>query len=207
MNFRVHRGKESELIAAILGGDTQLYHQLIRPYECSVYMVSLSYMKNEKDAEEVAQETFIRAFRDLWTFPCDLKFSMWLIGIAISEARNRLRRQIAIRIASPDKPRSKKMPGSPALLRHWCELSSEMVEREEIRELLQQAVETLPNIYQRVFLLHEVEELNVNDTARLLGISTPLVKIALHRARIRLQRLLAPKLKAINSTTKKMQFQ
>jgi RNA polymerase sigma-70 factor, ECF subfamily len=207
MNFRVYRGKESELIAAILDGDTQLYHQLIRPYERSVYIVSLSYMKNEKDAEEVAQETFIRAFRDLWTFPCDLKFSMWLIGIAINEARSRLRRRAAIRVVSREKPRSKKMSGSPALLRHWCELPSDMVEREDIRELLHQAVQMLPNIYQRVFLLHEVEELNINDTARILGISTQLVKIALHRARIRLQRLLAPKLKAINSTAKKMQFQ
>ncbi len=207
MNFRVYRGKESELIAAILDGDTQLYHELIRPYERSVYIVSLSYMKNEKDAEDVAQEAFIRAFRDLWTFPSDLKFGMWLIGITIKEARNRLRRQAAIRLASPDKPLSKEMSLSPALLRNWRELPSDMVEREEIRELLQQAVEMLPNIYQRVFLLHEVEELNVNDTARILGISTSLVKVALHRARIRLQRLLAPKLKAINSTSKKMQFQ
>lgn len=60
MNLRVQSGKESELIAAILAGETQLYHQLIRPYERAVYTMSLSYMKNDEDAEDVAQETFIR---------------------------------------------------------------------------------------------------------------------------------------------------
>ena len=60
--------KESELIAAILTGETQLYHQLIRPYERSVYMMSLCYVKNEADAEDVTQEAFIRAFRNLAAF-------------------------------------------------------------------------------------------------------------------------------------------
>lgn len=60
--MRISQQRESELITAILAGDTQLYHDLIRPYEQSVYMMSLVYMKNETDAEDVAQETYIRAF-------------------------------------------------------------------------------------------------------------------------------------------------
>lgn len=90
MSSNVQIRKESELIAAIVAGDTQLYHWLIRPYERSVYMMSFFCMKNEKDAEAVAQETFIRAFRDLRTFRGDSKFSAWLISIALNEARNRL---------------------------------------------------------------------------------------------------------------------
>jgi RNA polymerase sigma-70 factor (ECF subfamily) len=80
------------MIAAILAGDIQLYHQLIRLYERSVYMMSLSCMKNETDAEDVAQETFIRAFRSLCTFRCESKFSTWLISIVLNEAKSRLRR-------------------------------------------------------------------------------------------------------------------
>jgi RNA polymerase sigma-70 factor, ECF subfamily len=79
-----------------------------------------------------------------------------------------------------------------------------VVEREDIRKLLQQAVEMLPNIYQQVFLLRDVEEFNVNDTAQILDISTSPVKVRLHRARMMLQRLLAPKLNAINSASKEM---
>jgi RNA polymerase sigma-70 factor, ECF subfamily len=195
---------ESELIAAILAGDTQLYLQLIRPYERSVYTMSFSCMKNEKDAEDVAQETFIRAFRDLSAFPSDSNFSMWLIRFVLNEAKNRLRRQAATRTASIGESHGEEMLVSPALLREWRELPSDVVERKDIRKILQQAVEMLPNIYLQVFLLRDVEEFNVNDTAQILDISTSLVKVRLHRARMMLQRILAPKLNAINSASKKM---
>jgi RNA polymerase sigma-70 factor, ECF subfamily len=198
MNSSVQSGKELELIAAILAGDTQIYHQLIRPYERCVYRMSLSYMKNETDAEDVTQETFIRAFRNLSAFRGESKFSTWLIGIALNEARNRLRRQALIQFVSLDALQDEEMPVSPALLHDWRELPSEIVEREEIRKLLQQAVASLPAIYQKVFLLRDVEEFNVSETAQILNISISLVKVRLHRARMMLQRRLAPKLKAIN---------
>jgi RNA polymerase sigma-70 factor (ECF subfamily) len=92
---------------------------------------------------------------------------------------------------------------SPALLRDWRELPSEAVERAEIRKLLEQAVKMLPDTYQQVFLLRDVKELNTNDTAQVLEISTSLVKVRLHRARMMLQRLLAPKLTVINGASKK----
>src|SRR5271155_6081068 len=102
MNPNFENEDESELIGAILAGNTQLYHQLIHPYEQRVYMASLSYMKHEQDAEDVAQETFIRAFQNLWAFRGDSKFSTWLISIALNEARNRLGKRATIRIVSLD---------------------------------------------------------------------------------------------------------
>jgi RNA polymerase sigma-70 factor (ECF subfamily) len=86
MNFGIEKEKESELIAAILAGDIELYHQLIRPYERSVYNMSLAYIKNEEVAADVAQETFIKAFRNLWTFRGNSKFSTRLVSIALNEA-------------------------------------------------------------------------------------------------------------------------
>jgi RNA polymerase sigma-70 factor (ECF subfamily) len=194
---------EATMIAAILAGETQVYHELIRPYERSVYMMALSYMKNEADAEDVAQEAFIRGFRHLASFRAEAKFSTWLISITLNEARSRLRRQSVVRMESIDEPPDKEKGISPALLRDWGEIPSEAVEREEIRQLIQQAVENLPDIYREVFLLRDVEELNINETAEALNISIPSVKVRLHRARMMLQKQLAPQLKTINQTSKK----
>ena len=194
---------EAEIIAAILAGEMQLYHELIRPHERSVYMMALSYMKNEADAEDVAQEAFIKAFRNLSTFRGDAKFSTWLISITLNEARNRLRRQGIVRMQSLDEPPDEDGAVSPALLRDWREIPSEAVEREEVWALIKKADELLPEIYKQVFLLRDVEELDVNETAQTLSISISNVKVRLHRARMMLQKELAPQLKTINRAPKR----
>jgi len=84
---------EAQMIASILAGDTEQYHELIRPYEHSVYKMALSLMKNQADAEDVAQESFLKALRKLADFRGQAKFSTWLISITLNEARGRLRRQ------------------------------------------------------------------------------------------------------------------
>jgi RNA polymerase sigma-70 factor (ECF subfamily) len=191
------------MIAAILGGEIQLYHELIRPYERNVYVMALSYMKNEADAEDVAQEAFIRAFRKLSSFRAESRFSTWLISIAINEARTCLRRQGLVPMQSLDLPLDGDKAISPALLRDWREIPSEAVEREEVRKLIQQEVENLPDIYRQVFLLRDVEELTIGETAEMLNISIPSVKVRLHRARMMLQKQLAPQLMTVNRTPKR----
>lgn len=194
---------EAEIIAAILAGETQLYHELIHPHERRVYMMALSYMKNETDAEDIAQEAFIKAFRNLSMFRGDAKFGTWLISITLNEARNRLRRQSVVHMQSLDEPPEESGTISPALLRDWREIPSEVVERDEVRKLINRAVESLPEIYRQVFLLRDVEELDVNETAQTLSISTSNVKVRLHRARMMLQKELAPQLKTINRAPKR----
>ena len=76
---------EAQMIAAILAGDREQYHELIRPYERSVYKMALSFMKNESDAEDVAQEAFLKAFRKLADFRGQAKFSTWLISITLNK--------------------------------------------------------------------------------------------------------------------------
>jgi RNA polymerase sigma-70 factor (ECF subfamily) len=192
---------EAQLIASILAGDTQLYHQLIRPYERAVYMMALSYMKNEADAEEVAQEAFLKAFHHLRTFRAEAKFSTWLIGIALNEARSRLRREATVRMESIDDTSDETGHFSPAILRDWREVPSEALERKEVRQMLQQAITNLPTIYREVFVLRDVEELNNVETAAALSITVGNVKVRLHRARLMLQKQLAPLL--INSNPKR----
>jgi RNA polymerase sigma-70 factor (ECF subfamily) len=86
----------------------------------------------------------------------------------------------------------------PALLRDWREIPSEALERQEVRSLLQRAITDLPLIYREIFLLRDVEELTVNESAEALGITAASVKVRLHRARMMLQKTLAPQLKQVN---------
>src|SRR5271156_1436964 len=86
-------GNEATMIASILAGDTRLYYDLIRPHERSVYIMALSFVKNQADAEEIVQEAFLKAFCNLSGFRAESRFSSWLISITLNEARNRLRRQ------------------------------------------------------------------------------------------------------------------
>jgi RNA polymerase sigma-70 factor, ECF subfamily len=194
---------EAAMIASILAGNTQLYHDLIRPHERSVYMMALSFMKNEADAEDIAQEAFLKAFRNLSKFRAESKFSTWLISITLNEARSRLRRKTIVRMESLDEPPDEGRSVSPALLKDWREIPSEALERQELRLMLQDAVTGLPEIYRQVFLLRDIEELSVNETAEVLSISVPSVKVRLPRVRMMLQKQLTPLLKNINPSPKR----
>jgi RNA polymerase sigma-70 factor, ECF subfamily len=189
---------EAQIIAAILAGNTHLFHDLIRPHERSVYAMALSLLHNEADAEDVAQEAFLKAFRNLANFRGESKFSTWLISITLNEARGRLRSKKNVKMESLDQPTEGQGTVTPALLRDWREIPSEVLERQEIRQMLQQAITDLPVIYREVFLLRDVEDLSVNQSAEALGISVASVKVRLHRARIMLQKKLVPQLKKTN---------
>jgi RNA polymerase sigma-70 factor (ECF subfamily) len=189
---------EPRMIASILAGNTQEFHELIRPYERSVYAMAFTLLKDEADAEDAAQEAFLKAYRHLRSFRAEARFSTWLISITLNEARSRLRRRNAVSMESLDEPAEEQGSVSPALLRDWREIPSEALERQDLRRLLQQAIATLPLIYRETFLLRDVEELSGLETAEALGISVASVKVRLHRARMMLQRQLAPPLKKIN---------
>jgi len=189
---------EATIIASILAGNTHEFHDLIRPHERSVYVMALSLLHNEADAEEAAQEAFLKAFRNLARFRGESKFSTWLVSITLNEARSRLRSRKTMKMESLDTPPEGQETIAPALLRDWREIPSEALERKEIRQLLQQAVVDLPLIYREVFLLRDVEELSVRESAEALGITVASVKVRLHRARIMLQKKLVPQLKRIN---------
>jgi len=182
------------MIASILAGDAQWFHELIRPYERRVYAMALSFLRNEADAEDVTQEAFLKAFRNLASFRGDAKFGTWLVSITLNEARSRIRRRDALQMESLDEPADEEGHTSPALLRDWKEIPSEALERKEIRLLLHKAVTALPLIYREVFQLRDIEQMSVNEAAAALGITISSVKVRLHRARMMLQKTLAPQL-------------
>src|SRR5258708_19458904 len=118
--------------------------------------------------------------------------------MAREEGRRRRWRKKEGKMEVVDEPPESHGPISPALLRDWREIPSEALERHEIRALLQQAITDLPLIYREVFLLRDVEELSVNESAEVLGITIASAKVRLHRARIMLQKKLVPQLKKAN---------
>ena len=198
MNAEPTTRDEAQIITSILAGDTEQYHDLIKPYELSVYRMALSFMKNESDAEDVAQEAFLNAFRNLAAFRGQAKFSTWLISIALNAARRRLRHRSVVQMVSLEDGPRQASHISPALLRDWREIPSETLERKEICEMLREGIDHLSPIYREVLLLRDVEELSIEETASTLTISTAAVRVRLHRARLMLQKDLAPKLRAAN---------
>jgi RNA polymerase sigma-70 factor, ECF subfamily len=182
---------EAGLIARIVAGEKELFHDLIHPYERMVYLTCFSILKNETEAEDAAQEAVISAFRHLETFRGDAKFSTWLVTIAINEGRKRLRKAKGAVFESIDETtEGQEGDFTPAPLTDWREIPLEALERKELREALRVAVSELPDGYRQVFTLRDLQEMNIQETASALGLTTGVVKVRLHRARIMLQKKL-----------------
>ena len=190
--------EEQALIARILSGEQDLFHELIRPYERVIYLTAMSVVKNQSESEDVAQESMLKAFRGLARFRGESRFSTWLVSIVLNEARGRLRKTSRMVMESLDQPPEEDF--TPVLLADWREIPSESLEREELAKQIEQAVEELPLIYREVFVLRDQNELSTEEVAQALGLSTNLVKVRLHRARMLLQKRLAPYLKQACST-------
>jgi RNA polymerase sigma-70 factor, ECF subfamily len=187
---------EAECIRRILAGEKQLFHELIRPCERSIYLLLYSLLGNEADAEDAAQETVIKVYRNLHRFRGESQFRTWVLSIARNEGLGRLRKLSARREDSLDAETDETTGDyTPAILTSWREIPLEALERQELGELLRAAIASLPAIYRNVVLLRDIEEMDVRETAQALGITEGAVKVRLHRARALLQRELAPRLK------------
>jgi len=187
---------EAECIRRILAGEKHLFHDLIRPCERSIYFLLYSLLRNETEAEDVAQETVIKVYQNLGKFRGDSQFRTWVLSIARNEGLGRLRKISSRREDSLDAETDEQTGDyTPAILTSWREIPAEALEQKELGKLLRQAIEGLPEIYRNIVLLRDIEELDIRETAAALGISEASVKVRLHRARALLQRNLAPQLK------------
>jgi len=179
---------ETQLIESILAGNTNLYHDLVRPYEALVYRMAFVMLRNEADAEDAAQETFLRAYRKLASFRSESKFSTWLTSIVLNEARGRLRRRkngVAVSLDSLSNQTT------PIPARYICDKQESVLlslERAELRSHLQRAIADLPTIYREVLQMRLVDECSVRCTAQALMSTEGVIKARLHRARRMLQR-------------------
>ncbi len=190
---------ERDLIRRILSGEKERFCELIRPHERTLFLSAQAILQNEADSEEVVQEGVLKAFRHLREFRGDSKFSTWLVRIVLNEARMRVRRQRTRQYRSLDEP-----PGdegetgdyTPLLMADWREVPAEVVERNEVRDKIAACLARLPEGLRAVVTLRDIEQFSAAETASALGISVPLVKVRLYRARLRLRDMLAPWLKS-----------
>jgi RNA polymerase sigma-70 factor, ECF subfamily len=187
--------EDQELIRRILKGERKLFHELILPYERAVYLTAFAVLHNEADAEEAAQETMIKAFTRLEQLSATEKFKPWLLQIAVNEARLK-RRSRRNHIYEPlESDREREDGFMPRDFADWREIPPETLERAEIRQIVNRALQELPPIYKEILILRDIEDLNVQESAQMLGISEQVVKVRLHRARLMMREKLAPAFK------------
>ena len=185
--------REQDLIARVQRGQHELFYDLVQPYERRVYAAALAILRNEADAEDAAQEAMLKAFANIRQFRQESRFSTWLIQVTVNEALMRRRRQRMVGMEPiDDRTDDKDEPDyAPRDFADWREIPSEALERKEVRQKLAQALATLDRKYREVFVLRDVEHMNIQETAETLGISIASVKTRLLRARLMLRDLLA----------------
>ncbi len=184
--------REQDLIARVQRGQNELFYELVKPYERRVYAAALAILRNETDAEDVAQEAMLKAFANIRQFRAEARFSTWLIQITVNEALMRRRRERTVVMEGIDAHRDDDgIDYAPRDFADWREIPSEALERKEVRQRLSEALATLDRKYREVFVLRDMEQLNIQETAEALGISVASVKTRLLRARLMLRDLLA----------------
>lgn len=176
---------DGEIIEAIKRGNPGAFEIIMRRYNQRLYRIARSIMKNDAEAEDIVQETYIKAYTLLCNFNGPHGFSAWLSKIAINESLMRLRK--TKRIASYG------LIDSPIATDEYDELASSLPDPERLAEnhqfktLLEAAIDALPDDFRTVFILRAVEQLNTHETADYLGIKAATVKTRFHRARQLLQ--------------------
>jgi RNA polymerase sigma-70 factor (ECF subfamily) len=183
---------EGMLIRRVREGERDLFCELIRPYERRVFAAAFAILRNEADAEDVAQEAMLKAFKHIGQFRGESRFSTWLIQITVNEARMRRRKEHA-ELMEPIADREDQEGNyTPREFADWREIPLETLERKEVRQKLAEALASLGEKYREVFVLRDMQHLSIEETANALGISTASVKTRLLRARLMLRDLLAP---------------
>ena len=185
---------DAALVERVRAGETELFPELIQPYERGIYLLAYSVLRNEADAEETAQETVLKAFTHLHQLRSGSTFKSWLFQIAVNEARLRRRKDRAHLYESIDEPVATSEEGEimPRQFADWREIPSEALEQKQVREQLNKALYDLPEHYREIFLLRDVEHMSESEAAAILGISGSAVRTRLHRARLQLREKLAP---------------
>ncbi len=191
---RLQSESEAGLLARVRGGEHDAFYELVRPYERGIYLAALSIVNNDADAEEVVQESILKAFKAIGSFRAEAKFSTWMIQITMNEARMKLRKDRRHLYESLDQPKKGEDDGDyvPRDFADWREIPCEALENARLREGLKRGLASLSAKYRQVLILRDIEHLNIAETAKLIGISQSAVKTRLLRARLMMRDALAP---------------
>ena len=175
---------ELRAIARAKRGDPEAFAFLVESYETSVYRLALRMCGNAHDAEEVAQEAFVAAWKGMPSFRGESKFSSWLYQLTSNAAIDFLRREKRHRAATPlDDEVDLAAPGTP----------QQAAEEAELQQALQQALDALTPEHRQIFLLRQMRQMSYEEIGRLLGLESGTVKSRLSRAKKQLRQILLEK--------------
>lgn len=189
--------RNDALLGRLRTGEDAAYEELVRTYAGHLLAVARRFLRSEEDAKDAVQDAFLSAFRALPAFAGEAKLSTWLHRIVVNAALVKLRTRRRKPETSIDDllPRFQQdghpeLPSAP-----WREGVDAWLGREETRKLVRACIDRLPDSHRTILILRDVEELDTEETARLLGLSVNAVKTRLHRARQALRTLLDPHLR------------
>lgn len=191
---------EAALVAALRRGEGAAYERLVRDYAGRLLAVARRYLKRDEDAQDVVQEAFLSAFKGLGSFSGEARISTWLHRIVVNAALMRLRRRGLRSEQSIDALLPTFLPdghnAQPAAL--WDESVIDALERDETRAWVRACIERLPETHRVVLMLRDIDEVDSDEAARLLGITPNALKTRLHRARQALRTLLDEKFRGLH---------
>jgi RNA polymerase sigma-70 factor (ECF subfamily) len=168
-------------------GDKAEFARVVDEYSGMMYRLGLKMLDNPQDAEDVLQETFIKAYKALPRFDGRSSISTWLYRIATNEALMLIRKRKGIEISIDDPSGDDQPLDEPMQIEDWCCLPEAELMSGEAREYLKLAAEELPEKLRVVFILRDLEGLSTRETAQVLDLTETAVKTRLSRARLRLR--------------------
>jgi RNA polymerase sigma-70 factor (ECF subfamily) len=178
---------ESYLVTEAKSGNYAAFEELVNRYEKKIYRLGMNITGNPEDAEDVLQETFLKAFEHLPDFREDSRFYTWIVRIAVNEALMKLRKRRASKEVAMEDSADEDGEVMPREFADWKPNPEQQYARQELERILMTAVQSLPATFRTVFYLRDVEGLSTEETAQLLNLSEGAVKARLFRARLRLR--------------------
>jgi len=182
---------DTELVSAAKAGDLTAFEELTTRHERRIYSLAYRILQNSYDAEDVTQQAFLSAVEHLAKFREEASFATWLYRIATFAALKVIRKRKGLDTVSLEEATEPREDGDsiphPEYIADWKQSPEQLVERNETRRLLDEALAQLDEKHRVVFLLRDVEGMSVKDTAEALGLSEANVKMRLLRARLQLR--------------------
>jgi RNA polymerase sigma-70 factor, ECF subfamily len=178
---------ESVLVAEAQSGDNEAFEELVNRYERKIYRLALRLTGNAQDAEDVLQDSFLKAFEHLPEFRQDSRFYTWLVRIAVNEGLMKLRKRRSDRAEPMDDVVDEDGQVMPREFRDWKPNPEQILSQGEMEDVLLDAARRLPPSLRTVFMLRDVEELSTEETAEALNLTPGAVKARLFRARFQLR--------------------
>jgi RNA polymerase sigma-70 factor (ECF subfamily) len=178
---------ESLLVTEAKAGSYEAFEELVNRYERKIYRLGLNITGNREDAEDVLQETFLKAFEHLADFREDSRFYTWIVRIGVNEALMKLRRRRSERMVPIEDAVGDDGEVIPREFTDWKPNPEQQFSRAELENILEDAAKALPPTFRAVFFLRDVEGLSTEETAEILNLSSGAVKARLFRARLRLR--------------------